>query len=121
MKALHTSAVALAVIGGSAAAIAGTLLLAPHASAAPRGVDAYAYENTVLLSEIADELDIIPTCAMEDGSDVVPAIAPRCVWVNDGASWLTYEDRSYRIIMDTVRYEDEPGWDCATMGNHICG
>ena len=68
--------------------------------AAPQGADAYAYENTVLLSEIDDEVNSIPVCVQEDGSDVIPAIAGRCVWFNDGAAWLTYEDRSYRIIMD---------------------
>jgi len=76
------------------------LLLTPHAVA--HADDAYARENTVQLSEIADEIDSIPTCAMEDGSDVIPAIAGRCLWVNQGNTWLTYEDRSYLVVDDTT-------------------
>jgi hypothetical protein len=66
---------------------------------APVGHDAYAYENTVLLSQL-EEIDSYPACQLEDGSD--GAVKP-CVWTNDGNAWLTYEDRSYLIIDDTVR------------------
>jgi hypothetical protein len=72
---------------------AAVIAMAPQA---PVGSDAYAYESTVNLSEIADEIDAIPTCAMEDGSDVTPARAGRCVWTDPdtGNAYLTYEDRS---------------------------
>jgi hypothetical protein len=58
-------------------------------------------EETVNLSELPT-IDSMPMCGMEDGSDIDPALLP-CVWVNDGASWLTYTDRSYLIIDDMVR------------------
>jgi len=97
MKALHVSASALAIVGGATAAIAGTVLLAPHASAAPHGVDAYAYEETVSWSDVKG-MGVMYACGQEDGSDIIPALADRCLWVNDGVTWLTMEDRSYRVV-----------------------
>jgi hypothetical protein len=66
---------------------------------APVGVDAYAFEETVNLSELPG-IDSMPVCRMEDGSDVA---ALPCVWTNDGNAWLTYADRSLLIVDDTVR------------------
>jgi hypothetical protein len=77
---------------------AAVIALAPQA---PVGVDAYAYEETVNLSELP-AIDSMPVCQMEDGSDVDPAALP-CVWTNGGNAWLTYEDRSLLIVDDTVR------------------
>lgn len=41
-----------------------------------------------------------------DWYDVGPAIPP-----------VVVED----VVVDRVPQEDEPGWDCATMGNRSCG
>ena len=50
------------------------------------------------------DIDSIPACVMEDGSDIIPAIADRCIWTNDGNAWLTYENHSLLIVDDiTVR------------------
>jgi hypothetical protein len=57
-------------------------------------------DDTVNLSELSG-IDSMPTCHMEDGSDVDASALP-CVWTNDGNAWLTYEDRSFLIVDDTV-------------------
>src|SRR5262245_367707 len=44
-------------------------------------------------------IDSLPTCALEDGSD---AASLPCVWTNDGNTWLTYADHSVLIVDDTV-------------------
>lgn len=90
MKALIASMIAVAACVNIA-----------HANAQP-DEDAYEREMTIKLSQIADEIDGIPACVMEDGSDVIPAIAGRCLWSNDGNVWLTYEDRSFLIVDDTA-------------------
>jgi hypothetical protein len=80
--------------------LASGLAMTPHAHAAPIGVDAYAYESTVNLSELPT-IDSMPVCQMEDGSDIDPALLP-CVWTNDGNAWLTFTDRSFLIVDDTA-------------------
>ena len=56
--------------------------------------------HTVLLSQLED-IDTMPVCTMEDGSDIDPAAMP-CVWENQGSTWLTYVDRSYLVVDDTT-------------------
>jgi hypothetical protein len=55
--------------------------------------------DTINLSELP-QIDSLPVCQMEDGSDA--ATLP-CVWSNDGNAWLTYADHSVLIVDDTVR------------------
>jgi hypothetical protein len=81
---------AKAVLGGT---LALGLLLTPHAVAHAT--------DTVNLSELP-RIDLMPICTLEDGSDIDPALLP-CVWSNDGNDWLTFTDRSYLIVDDTVR------------------
>ena len=90
----------LALLAGKTvlgATLALGMLVSPHSNA-----NATTEPSTINLSEIADELDTIPSCVMEDGSDIIPTIAGRCVWTNAGNAWLTYEDRSYLIVDDTT-------------------
>lgn len=101
------------VLGGS---LALGCLLTPHATA---HADVYDREMTVNLTDLPD-IDSMPVCREEDGSDVPAALLP-CVWTNDGNAWLTYEDRSYLIVDDTVVSHDvaaadggAPGPDMAT-------
>jgi hypothetical protein len=94
-------------------AVAASLSFASHAYAQPDD-DAYEREMTIKLSQIADEIDDIPTCMMEDGSDVIPAHGGRCLWMNDGNTWLTYEDRSFLIVDDSV--VSAPRVVCSTYG-----
>lgn len=70
-----------------------------HPQLAPVGVDAYEYENTVDLADLPN-IDSMPTCQMEDGSDIDPALLP-CIWGNQGNAWLTYADRSFLIVDHT--------------------
>ena len=46
-------------------------------------------------------IDALPVCRMEDGSDVAIDQLP-CIWTNDGNAWLTYEDRSFLVVDDTA-------------------
>ena len=96
MNKLHAAAIALAVVGGAAIGIAA----AGPSNAAPQGVDAYAYESEVDLADIPN-IDSLPTCLMEDGSDVLSDTVPVCIWGNQGNAWLTYSDRSYLIVDHT--------------------
>lgn len=100
---MNANAIALltakATLGAS---LALGLLLAPHGSA--RADDAYAREETVNLSELPN-LDIMPVCALEDGSDQLtgPDSDP-CIWTDPdtgNAYWTTF-DRSWLIVDDTV-------------------
>jgi hypothetical protein len=68
-------------------ALALGLAVAPHA------------DDVINLTDLPN-LDALPTCQMEDGSD---AASLPCVWTNDGTAWLTYDDHSVLIVDDTVR------------------
>ena len=59
---------------------------------------AHADVDTVELTSIAD-IDTLPVCEMEDGSDA-PSLP--CIWGNEGNAWLTFADHSLLIVDDTV-------------------
>lgn len=99
----HSRALAVitakAVLGSS---LALGLLLTPHATArADDTVNVYRADGIdyVKLSEL-HHIDMMPTCQLEDGSDIDPALLP-CIWGNEGTAWLTYADVSYPIVDET--------------------
>jgi hypothetical protein len=96
MKFTHIDrAIAATAIVGTLAASAWLGTAIGHA--APAGVDAYAYESTVELTDIPN-IDALAVCELEDGSD---AASYPCIWGNEGNAWLTYPDRSLLIVDNT--------------------
>lgn len=104
----------LAAIAIALGALVGTAATASAEPGYRAGEDVYAievasqpplYEAPILLSQVGDELDTALVCRHEDGSDVIPSRAGRCVWTDPdtGDAYLTYEDRSYLILDDTAR------------------